>query len=248
MSLKYIFYFIIIGVLSFWYFGSSEQKKDHIIIFATCADYPPFEYYSSGELKGFDIELGQLVAQELHKEAQFKDMNFNSIFPALENGLVDAALSTVTVTAERAQNFDFSIPYYVESLAVLSMNEHKIHSKDDLKGKKIACQLGTTMEIWLKEHATETDVITMDSNPSAVEALKAGHVDGVLIDTAQAISFARKNQNLHYATIAQADTGYAIAFKKNSPLRPQVNEAILSLQKRGVIAALQQRYLEATDE
>jgi polar amino acid transport system substrate-binding protein len=246
MVSKYLIAFIIFfAAIAGFYFYETESLEDreHTIIFATCADYPPFEYYTRGELQGFDIELGVLIAQHLNKQCIFKDMGFNSILPALEHGIVDAALSTMTVTPERQKNFDFSIPYYIESLSILSKNSHKIDTQLGLQHKKIACQIGTTMEIWLKNNAPNTEIISMDSNTSAVEALKSGHVDGVLIDTVQAQSFVALNTELNSHIIAQADGGYAVAMKKGSPLLSQINTALESLQQNGTIDRLKQKYI-----
>ena len=83
-----------------------------------------------------------------------------------------------------------------------------------------------------------------DSNPQAVEALKAGHVEGTMIDAAQAIAFTKNNPQLSYKVIAQADTGYGIAFRKGSPLRKQVNKALKSLEEKGEIDKLKRKYIE----
>lgn len=232
----------------YYFIAGPSEHKENTIIFAICADYPPFEYYSSGELTGFDIALAKAVAHELGKEPDFKDMSFSSLFPALQNEIVDAVISTVTITRDRAKNFDFSNPYYVESIAVLYDKGQMIQSVADLENKKMACQLGTTMEIWLKEHTKKTQILTMDSNPSAVEALKAGHVDGVVIDTVQAVAFARKNPQLTYYILANSDTGYAIAFKKGSSLVEKVNAILETFQENGMLDSLKQQYLETFND
>ena len=72
--------------------------------------YPFFEYKVKGELVGFDIELGKMIAQELGKKAEFQDLQFSSILAAVQSGMVDAAISTISITEERQKTFDFSIP------------------------------------------------------------------------------------------------------------------------------------------
>jgi polar amino acid transport system substrate-binding protein len=224
--------------------GCNNNKAGDEIKFATSADYPPFEYYANGEIKGFDVELAQLIAKELGKKAVFENMQFSSILAALQIGSVDAAISTFTITQERKKSFDFSEPYYNESLVMVFDKNKPITNKLQLTGKKIACQLGTTMEIWLKKYALSTEIITMDNNNQAIEALKAGHVDGVLIDSVQGATFSRQNAGLSYAAIAQSDTGYGIAFKKGSPLKDQVNKDLSSFKAKGEIKKLQQKWLE----
>lgn len=227
--------------------GCDDDKKTEILVFATCADYPPFEFYQNNELKGFDVELAQMIAQELKKEAKFEDMQFDASLVALQNGSADAAISTITITEDRKKNFDFSDSYHEESLAIVSKETAPLKSKNQLSKKKIACQLGTTMEIWLKDHAPDTEIVLINHNNQAIEALKAGHVDGVLIDKAQAIAFTSKNPGLVYSIIAKADNGYGIAFKKGSKLKDEINKALALLQQNGKVKALEAKYLESTE-
>lgn len=227
----------------------SGCKKDNAnkITFGVSVEYPPFEFYQNNTMKGFDIELARLIAQEINKEAKFEDMQFSSILAALQNGSVDAAISTITITQERKKNFDFSDSYYEESLSVIYPEASPLKDKDSLKHKKIACQLGTTMEIWLQNNASDTEIVLMDNNNQAIEALKAGHVDGVLIDSVQAVSFAAKNPGLAYTFIAKSENGYGIAVKKGSELKDQINHALQSLKEKGVIDKLKEKWLESAE-
>lgn len=241
--MKYLLSLALTFLLFFLASCDSDNSNDKLV-FATSADYPPFEYRIREELVGFEIELGKLIAQELGMEAKFKETQFSTVLTAVRNGMADAAISTITITTAREKNFDFSVPYYVESLAIIFPKDFSLENKAALKGKKIACQLGTTMEMWLKNNVKEAEVITTDTNPQAIETLKAGYVDGVLIDTIQASGFTKKNPQLSYKVIAQADTGYAIAFKKDSPLKDKVNQALRELEKQGKIKELRKKYLE----
>jgi polar amino acid transport system substrate-binding protein len=226
--------------------GCGEEKKASAILFATSAEYPPFEYLARGQITGFDVELAKLIAKELGQEAVFENMQFSSILAALANGQVDAAISTITITEERKKNFDFTDAYYSETLATVFKNEQPVTDKLQLAGKKVACQLGTTMEIWLKKHAAEAAIMTFDNNNLAIEALKAGHVEVVFIDGAQASEFSKKNTGLAFAIIDQSDAGYGIAFKKESILKDKINQALKSLEAKGEISKLKQQWLGST--
>ena len=223
-----------------------DQPKESAgsLLFVTTSDYPPFEYKKNGQLVGFDVELAELVAQELGLEAHFQDMPFGSLMLAVANNMADAAIATMTYTPERANSFDFSQPYYVESLAIISHKRTPIYKSTSLEGKIIACQIASAMEAWLKTHAPSTQRYTVDTNPQAVEALKAGHVQGVLIDEVQAKAFVSKNPTLTYELVAHADSGYGIVLKKNSPLTAKMNQALTNLENNGKLAALKQKYLE----
>lgn len=224
--------------------GCQDKKLDNTLSFAVSADYPPFEYYENGVITGFDIELAKLISKELGKEAKFTDMQFSTIMQSLNSGSADAAISTIASTDERQKKFDFSTPYYTASFAVVFPKEMPITNKAQLSGKKIACQLGSTMQTWLQQHIPTAELILMDNNNQEIEALKAGHVDGVLLDNMQAVIFSQRNPSLAYAVIAQADAGYAIVFKKGSPLRDQVNTALKVLQENGELQQLELKWLE----
>jgi len=234
----------LVAIIMFLCCCGDGVKTSKAIVFAVSADYPPFEYFENGEIKGFDIELARLVAHEIGKEAVFENVQFSAIFPALENNLVDAAISTITITKAHQENFDFSAPYYPESLATVFMKDAPIIHQDQLAGKKIVCQLGTTMHEWLKKHVPEEAIIPMDNSNLVIESVKAGHADVALIDGAQAAIFSQKNEGLAYAIIAKSDLGYGIVCKKGSPLRNRINQALHVLQAKGEIKKLHKKWLE----
>lgn len=223
--------------------NNHQAKKPNNIYFATSAEYPPFEYIENGKIKGFDIDLANLIAEQMGKKAIFENMQFSSILPILTADRVDAAISTITVTADRKKNFVFSDPYYFETMAVVFKKTAVITDKKQLSTKKVAVQLGTTMEIWLKKHSPNTKIVTMNNNNQAIASLKAGHVDAVLIDGAQGAIFSTKTPGLAYKIIATTEDGYAIAFNKNSQLKDEINTALKILKEKGAIAALKKKWL-----
>lgn len=237
-------YSIFAYILCFLLAGCGSDKSDDVIHFVTSADYPPFEYKIKGELVGFEIELAKMIANELGKKASFQDMQFSSVLLSVQSGMADAAISTITITEEREKTFDFSTSYHKDSLAMIFLKGNPILDRSQLKGKKIACQLGTTMDLWLKKHSKDSIVLRTDNSPQAIETLKAGHADGTLTDYMQAVSFTAMDPQLNYSIIAQADTGYAIAFKKHSALTQSVNQALSSLQEQGEIGKLKEKYFE----
>jgi polar amino acid transport system substrate-binding protein len=229
-------------------FMSSCGKKEtatSALTFAISAEYPPFEFYDDGELKGFDIELAKLIARELGKEAKFRDMQFSTILAAVRSGAADAAISTITITEAREENFDFSESYLKESLSMVYPKKAPLEKKSQIHKKKIACQLGSAMEVWLKSSGLGAEIVLMDHNNQAIEALKAGHVDGVLVDTMQAHAFADKNSGLAHSFIAESDNGYGIAVQKGSALKDEINRALKTLEQNGKLHELQEEWLRA---
>lgn len=237
---KYITFFIMISALIMS--GCKQENPKYTLKFGVAAEYPPFEYSDRGKITGFDIELAQLIAQELGKEAIFEDMQFSTLLAALQSSAIDAAISTLTITEDRQKNFDFSDPYYKETLATVFPKENPITHKSQLSHKKIGCQLGATMEIWLREHVLDAEIIALNDSNQIIEALKAGHIDVALMDGFQGSVFSQKNPELSFAVITESDTGYGIAFEKDSPLKDLVNKALKSLENKGELKELQQKW------
>jgi polar amino acid transport system substrate-binding protein len=230
--------------ISFLFLSSCGDKKtDNVIKFATSADYPPFEYIIDGKYTGFDIELARLIANELNKEAQFENVQFSTILPSIDSGFADAGIASIIVTPERMKNFDFSETYYFQDMVVVYCKDKPIESIEALANKRIATQLGSTCEDWLKVASAGSNIILIDNNNQAIEALKAGQIDGVLLEEIQGKTFCKMNPELSYHFMAVADKGYGIAFKKGSPLRDQVNKALITLKEKGEIERLKQKWL-----
>ncbi|VEB37141.1 substrate-binding periplasmic protein [Legionella cherrii] len=246
--MKQLFFVILIGfalLVSFCYARIPKESIQYIH-FAVAAEYPPFEYNDHGEIKGFDIDLARLIAKKLGKEAFFDSMQFSSILPALSSGQVDAAISTITITEQRKKNFDFSEPYYFESMAAVFPENKPIKNVQQLAGKKIAVQLGSTMEIWLKQNVPNANLLVMDNNNQTIAALKASHADLVLLDGVQGAVFSQKNPGLSFAVIAQSDDGYGLALKKNSELTQKINQVLHEIEQTGELSALKKKWLENT--
>lgn len=224
---------------------SSCKKETHenVLRFATSPDYPPFESVENGELKGFDIDVAKAIAKHLNKEIEFEQIPFKSIINAVQTGNVDIAISTLTLTKERAEKVDFSDVYYKDKLAVVFKKDAPLASVEQLKEKTIAAQLGSTMEIWIKNHIPSAKIIAVNTNNQAIESLKSGHVDAAILDGIQSIEFCKKSDALHYAYIGESDDGYAMVLQKNSPLTLKINDALLSLQENGTLDHLKNKWI-----
>ncbi len=223
--------------------GCTEQKTTEELHVATSAEYPPFEYIKAGNITGYDVELAQMIGKILGKQVKFDNMQFSSILPALSTHQADMAISTITITEERTKHVVFSQPYYHEQMAVVFQQHQSIVKPSDLCGKKVATQLGTTMALWLKSEVQCADLVLMNTNPIAIEALKVGQVDAVVLDGTQAVIFSQKYDGLSYHAIGEAASGYGIAFPKGSPLVAQVNMALSQLEKSGELEKLKQKWV-----
>lgn len=223
--------------------GCSKKGGGTALLVGTSPDYPPFTFLKKGELQGFEVDLIKKIAKELGKEVVFEHMQFSAIFPALAHGKIDIAFGGIGVSEKRKERYDFVGSYAAQSLVLVVSKKSSIHKIADLSGKTIGIQMGTLQEEWANEHLTKSTRVPMGVNTKAIEALKAGHIDGVLLDKAPAKSFCEKNEGLHFIDLGKADRGFSIAFPKGSDLAPEVQKVLEKLEKEGIFQKLQQKWL-----
>ena len=224
-----------------------EQAKNQLIV-GVSADYPPFEFKQGEKFKGLDIDLANLIGEQLKKKIIFKDLAFSNLFTALNVGQIDLVISTVTFTQERNKNFDLSDPYYFTSLALIFRKDQPILKVSELHNKKIGAQLGSTMEMWVKDLFKDVQLVSMDLNTQLIEGLKSKQLDAIVIEYVQAKEFCKKNQDLGYIIAAKSDRGYVVAMKKNSKLLKPINKVLEHLKQHGKLAALENQWLEVIVE
>jgi ABC-type amino acid transport substrate-binding protein len=147
-------------------------------------DVPPFGFKNpdSGDIEGFDVDLGQAIADKLGVKANFIEAISDNRIPFLEDGTVDLVLSTMTINAERDQEIDFSEPYYIARGRILVPQDSDIAGIDDLAGKKVCTALGSTYEETLKTQAPKAKRQLVDSYSECLELVQNGAVDAVSTD------------------------------------------------------------------
>ena len=221
--------------------GASGQE---VIRFATSGEYPPFEFYQNGELVGFDIDLGHLIAKKMGKQAVFENMEFNAIFPALGSGFVDAGLSAITLTPEREKEFSFSLPYYAGSLALVFLKDSKVVAPPNIQDTLIGCQLGSTMEAWAKKNVPLENVKVTNDTTHMLESLKTGYIDVALMGGIEAKIVSAKNPEIDHHMMGQGEEVTIILMPKNSPLEGEINAALLALKKEGEFDRLHEKWMK----
>lgn len=117
------------------------------LVMATNAEFPPYEYHDGGEIVGIDADIAAAIAEQLGMELKIEDMAFDSIIMAVNSGKADVGIAGMTVTEDRLENVNFSDPYATSSQVIIVTGDSEIGSSDDLSGKKIGVQLGTTGDI-----------------------------------------------------------------------------------------------------
>ena len=163
--------------------GKIQQKGE--ITIGVKYDVPPFGFNNpdSGEVEGFDVDLGKAVAEALGVEAKFIEAISDNRIPFLQKGTADLILSTMTINEERVAEIDFSDPYFIAKGRILVKAENEdIAGVEDLAGKKVCTALGSTYEATIKEQAPDADLTLVDSYSECLELLQNDTVDAVSTD------------------------------------------------------------------
>jgi arginine/lysine/histidine/glutamine transport system substrate-binding/permease protein len=215
------------------------------LTFATEPTFPPFEFQdSSGNLTGFSIDLVNAIGAAAGFTPQFEELPFDGIIPALQAGTVDAAISSMTITAERAQTVDFSRPYFKAGLAIaVQESTTDINSLEDLQGKTIAAQIGTTGANTANS-VEGANVRTFDNAPLALQELANGNADAVINDapvTLYAISSGNVS-GLKVVGELLTEEFYGMPLPKGSPNLEAINQGLGTILENGTYAEIYQKY------
>ena len=214
---------------------------------STNAAFPPYEMTTdTGDFEGIDIEVAGAIAEKLGLELQVDDMDFDAALLAAQNGKSDMVMAGVTVTDERLKVMDFSDTYAEGIQSIIVPEGSDITTADDLSGKAIGTQRGTTGYIYCTDDFGEENVIAYDDGLTAVQALNNGQVDAVVIDNAPAQEFVAANPGLKILDTAYAQEDYAIGVAKgNTQLLDAINGALEELQADGTLQAIVDKYITA---
>lgn len=231
--------------------GDSLTAKAGTLTMATNAEFPPYEYKDGETIIGIDAEVAKLIADKLGLKLEIADVDFDSIIPGVQTGKYDMGMAGMTVTDERKQKVNFSDSYAKGIQVVIVKEGSDIKSKDDLEGKKIGTQQGTTGYIYASDTPEnggygEENVIGYASGAVAVEALKSGKVDCVIIDNEPAKAYIAANSGLKILDTEFTNEDYAICFsKKNPELQKKVNDALNELKASGEFQKVVDKYIKA---
>ena len=213
---------------------------------ATNAAFPPYEMTTdAGEFEGIDIETAQAITDKLGLELQIDDMDFDAALLSVQQGKADIVMAGVTVTDERKAVMDFSDSYATGIQSIIVPEGSDIASPDDLAGKKIGTQRGTTGYIYCSDDFGDENVVAYDDGLTAVQALNNGQVDAVVIDNAPAKEFVAANPGLVILDTSYAEEDYAIGVAKGSSLKDAVNAALEELKADGTLQSIVDKYITA---
>ena len=218
---------------------------------ATEATFPPYEFYDGDAIVGIDVEVAQAIAAKLGMELEVTDIAFDSIIPGIQTGKYDMGMAGMTVTDERKEQVNFSDSYATGVQVVIVKDDSAIASVDDLfadgANTVVGTQAGTTGFIYATSDIEDAGLGTVKSfgkTTDAVEALKNGQVDCVVLDNEPAKALVAANEGLHILDTEYAVEDYAIAIaKENTDLLDKINTALAELKDDGTLQSIVDKYI-----
>lgn len=225
--------------------AAGTEASGGTLVMATNAEFPPYEYREGDNVVGIDVEIGEAIAKSMGMELKVEDMAFDSIIVAVDAGKADVGLAGLTVTEDRLMNVNFSDPYTTATQVVIVKDDSPITSPNDLEGKKIGVQLGTTGDQYAGDIKDAT-VERYNKGFEAVQAMTQGKIDAVIIDREPAKVFVEQNEGIKMLDEAYTEEEYAIAIKKdNEELLKKVNTALAELKSSGELQKILDKYIKA---
>jgi polar amino acid transport system substrate-binding protein len=242
---------VVIGVAVFVVSPLIQQSGKKVLRVGTSPDFPPFEYIDekTGEVVGIDIDLVKALANKLGYDVQIIQMDFDGLIPALLNKQIDVIASGMTITEERAQIVAFTVPYWRADQAILVHKDssYEFKSLDDLVGKTVGVQSGTTAQLMLQDFVNETgkniNIKIYSSYVLAVQDLENGNTDAVVVDSPVAKMF-ENVRNVKITGIIQTNENYGFAVRKeDAELLNKLNNALKEFLNSAEWQAILQKYL-----
>lgn len=250
-----LFCFSLVFVVYFCNFSQSAPKKttpniksfqNKTLTLAMSNDFPPFDTTNDkGETVGIDVDILNEITKRTGIKFKLNIMAFNTIIAGINAKKVDGAISGMTITEDRKQNVDFSIPYYKTTYALIYKKSDNIKTIKDLEGQKVGSQTGTMMYDFLEKYnktiSNNKDKMllsSIDENSVGIQALRHNKIKAYLLEELQGKAFCAKHQDLAYIQIKDDVANYAIAFQKGSPYKHIIDIALKDMLKDGTITKI----------
>lgn len=221
--------------------------KNDTLTMGTNASFAPYEFVDdNGKIVGIDAEIAQALADKLGMKLEIKDMAFEGLITACTGKSIDMVMAGMTVTDERKESVNFTDSYATGIQVIIVKDGSDIETVDDLEGKKIGVQSGTTGWSYCTDDYGEENVKEFDNGSLAVAALQNGQVDCVVIDNEPAKNYVAANEGLKILDTEYVVENYAIAVAKdNTELLEKLNKAMAELKEDGTIKKIVDKYITA---
>lgn len=225
--------------------GLKKIEDKGTLTVALNPNFAPFEFKTLQDGKdtivGADVEIAKAIADELGVKVKFSEMSFDNVLASVQSGKADMAISGISATEERQKVFDFSDTYY-ESETVAIVRKDQLDSYTDtasFTSKSVGVQKGSIQETIAKDNLSGANVVALAQPGEAINELKSGQVDAVVLEKAIAQGYVDQNSDLAIASVtlkSSSSDAYAVALPKGSDqLKEKVNAVIAKLKKEGKI-------------
>lgn len=232
MKKKYILLFI----CGLFILTGCGKRNSNELIMVTEAGFAPYEYYENSEVVGVDVDIAREIAKEMGKTLAIKDIAFDSIINEVKTGKADFGAAGISYSEERAKNVDFSINYAVSKQVVIVKNDSSITDINSIGNKKIAVQLGSVADTFVTDEYDEATIVRQKKYLAAIEDLKVGKVDLVVMDELPAKEIIEKNSGIKILDGELTSDSYGMIVKKgNTELLETVNKVLNRLSSDGSI-------------
>ncbi len=220
----------------------------HTLIVGMELNYPPFEMIDThGQATGVSVDLAKALGRYLGREVQIENIPFDGLIPALKTGRIDAIISSMTTTAERAQSIDFSDPYLRTGLCLLVNKKAGIQSviDADSPNQTIAVKQGTTGQLYAQSHLHQARVLVLDKEDACVLEVVQDKAQVFIYDQMSVFKHWQQHRDTTKALLRPfQEEDWAIGLRKdNNSLKQQVNAFLASFRKEGGFAQLADKYL-----
>ena len=255
-----------LGMTALWACGGEPENTDgekEVLIMATNAAFPPYEYKEGDSFAGIDVEIATLIAEKLDMTLEIKDVEFGSIVGGVQSGKFDMGMAGMTVTDERLESVNFSTTYATAVQSVIVPEDSEYASFEDFytgfdeegnptgvkEGIKIGVQQDTTGDIYSSDEPAkwgfgDSNVVRYKTGAEAVQALSTGKVTAVIIDNEPAKSYVNTTSGLKILEGEYANEDYAICVaKENTELLNKINTALAELEAEGKIQEIVDKYI-----
>ena len=236
---------VLLSVVAAVMLAACSSGNSQKLIMATNAAFPPYEMVEGNEIVGIDAEIAKLIAEDLGKELVIEDMAFDSVIAAVQSGKADIAMAGLTITEDRKQNINFSDPYTEAAQVIVVKSGSPIKGPEDLIGKTIGVQIGTTGDIYAADIENAT-IERYSKYFEAINALTQDKIDAVIVDREPAKVFVEDSDALFMIDEEFTLEEYAIGVNKESTeLLDQINASLKKLQDSGKIDEIIDKYINA---
>lgn len=212
-------------------------KNDDELVMVTEAGFAPYEYYEGGEIVGVDIDIANEIAKELGKKLVIKDIAFDSIVNEVKSGKADFAAAGISYSDERAKEVDFTVNYATSKQVVIVTEDSDISLPEQIKNKKVAVQLGSIADTYVTENYKDATITRQKKYLAAIQDLKTGKVDCVVMDELPAEEILKENSGLKILDKELTQDKYGMIVKKgNKELLDSINKVLNRLISEGKIS------------